>query len=297
MTELGEYNFTMHHKPGKTNIKADILSRRADHNRGEDDNKDVTVLKDEWFRRIEVVQGKEIEEETEREAEEFIRKTVPKLDKEMKREAIRELATTLKEEWMRRMEVELKMGEEAVIQWIKRMMKNERRIDRAVEKALRNEEKEWEREEGMITWKNRIYVPKDRALRGDIIQAHHDERVTGHPGCYKTQELITRNYWWQYIQSNVRRYVEGCQPCQQAKTRKGKIHAPLKPNAIPEQPWEHITIDFIIGLPLSQGYDMIMVVVDRFTKYVIAVPTTREISSMGTTKLFRDHVWKQFGIP
>ena len=59
------------------------------------------------------------------------------------------------------MEVELKTGEEAIIQRIKRMTKNERRIDRAVEKVLRNEEKEWEREEGMITWKNRIYVPKD----------------------------------------------------------------------------------------------------------------------------------------
>ena len=40
-----------------------------------------------------------------------------------------------------------------------------------------------------------------------------------------------------------------------------------------------------------------MVVVDRFTKYIIAVPTTREISSMGTAKLFHDHIWKQFGIP
>ena len=131
-----------------------------------------------------------------------------------------------------------------------------------MEKVLRNEEKEWEREEGMITWKNQIYVPKDRALRGDIIQAHHDEKVTGHPGHYKTQELITRNYWWPYIQSNVRQYVEGCQPCQQAKMRKGKIHAPLQPNTIPEQPWEHITINFITGLPISQGYDVIMVVVD-----------------------------------
>ena len=40
-----------------------------------------------------------------------------------------------------------------------------------------------------------------------------------------------------------------------------------------------------------------MVVVDQFTKYIIAVPTTGEISSMGTAKLFRDHMWKQFGIP
>ena len=79
--------------------------------------------------------------------------------------------------------------------------------------------------------------------------------------------------------------------------RKGKIHAPLQPNTIPKQPWEHITVDFITGLPISQGYDAIMVVIDRFTKYFIAVLTTGEISSMGTTKLFCDNVWKQFGIP
>ena len=59
----------MHHKPGKTNIKADILLRRVDHNRGEDDNKDVTVLKDEWFRKIGTVQKEKIVEETRKEAE------------------------------------------------------------------------------------------------------------------------------------------------------------------------------------------------------------------------------------
>ena len=159
----------MHHKPGKMNIKADILSRRADHNRGEDDNKDVTVLKDEWFRRIETIQKEEIAEETRKEAERHLERLVPDLKGEKKQEAVEALATTLWEEWTRSMEVELKTGEEVVIQRIKKMTKNERRIDRVVEKALRNEEKEWEREEGRITWKNRIYVPKDRALRGDII--------------------------------------------------------------------------------------------------------------------------------
>ena len=74
--ELGEYNFTMHHKPGKTNIKADILSRWADHNRGEDNNKDITVLKDEWFRRIETVWREEIEEETKREVEQHLGRIV-----------------------------------------------------------------------------------------------------------------------------------------------------------------------------------------------------------------------------
>jgi hypothetical protein len=40
-----------------------------------------------------------------------------------------------------------------------------------------------------------IYVPKDSKLREDIIWEHHDSIVAGHPGRYKTQELITKNYW------------------------------------------------------------------------------------------------------
>jgi hypothetical protein len=49
MTELQEYDFTLHHIPGKSNNKADILSRRAGHNEGEGDNVDVTVLTPEMF--------------------------------------------------------------------------------------------------------------------------------------------------------------------------------------------------------------------------------------------------------
>ena len=104
------------HNPGKTNVKANILSRRVDHNRGEDDNKDITVLKDEWFRRIETIQKEEIEEETKKEAEQHLGKLVPEFKGERKREAVEALATTLQEEWMRSMEVEMKTGEEVIIQ-------------------------------------------------------------------------------------------------------------------------------------------------------------------------------------
>ena len=54
ITELQEFTFTLHHKPGKTNIKADLLARRSDHMRGENDNKNITMLKPEWFRHVEV---------------------------------------------------------------------------------------------------------------------------------------------------------------------------------------------------------------------------------------------------
>ena len=40
----------------------------------------------------------------------------------------------------------------------------------------------------------------------------------------------------------------------------------LMPNSIPEKPWSHISANFITKLPLAQGYNSILVVVDRLTK-------------------------------
>ena len=46
---MAEYDFLLVHKPGASMGKADILSRRADYDRGEEDNKDVVFLKEDWF--------------------------------------------------------------------------------------------------------------------------------------------------------------------------------------------------------------------------------------------------------
>jgi len=48
------------------------------------------------------------------------------------------------------------------------------------------------------------------------------------------------------------------------------------PNSILEKPWAHISVDFITKLPLAQGYNSILVVVDRLTKIVYFVPTTKK---------------------
>ncbi len=46
---MAEYHFSLHHKPGTANKKADLLSRRADHKQGKEDNDEVIVLKPEHF--------------------------------------------------------------------------------------------------------------------------------------------------------------------------------------------------------------------------------------------------------
>jgi len=68
-------------------------------------------------------------------------------------------------------------------------------------------------------------------------------------------------------------------------------------NSIPEKPWSYISVDFIMKLPLAQGYDLIFVVVDRLTKMVHFIPTTEKTTAGGLARLLRDNVWKLHGLP
>jgi len=69
------------------------------------------------------------------------------------------------------------------------------------------------------------------------------------------------------------------------------------PNSIPEKPWSHISADFITKLPLAQGYNSILVVVDRLTKMAHFIPTTEKTTAEGLARLFRDNVWKLHSLP
>jgi hypothetical protein len=154
MTELGEYHYSLVHKPRTTNVKLDILLRRPDLKRGEKNNKNILLLKLEHLRQ-----------------QVFIFKS---LDSD----------------------------------FLTRIKASSGARDRIVEKVLTGKEKGWqEHEEGVITWQERIYIPKNKRLWEDIIREHYDSIAAGHPGRYKTQELITCNYWWPYIQSDIRKYI------------------------------------------------------------------------------------------
>jgi hypothetical protein len=55
---------------------------------------------------------------------------------------------------------------------------------------------EWAEQQGILYFCGKIYVPNNPELCQCIILLHHDTKVAGHHGCWKTLELISRNYWW-----------------------------------------------------------------------------------------------------
>ena len=69
------------------------------------------------------------------------------------------------------------------------------------------------------------------------------------------------------------------------------------PNVIPEKPQSYILADFITKLPLVQGYDIVLVVYNCFSKIAHFIATTEKTLAEELTRLFRDHVWKLHSLP
>ena len=134
-------------------------------------------------------------------------------------------------------------------------------------------------------------------LRVEIIRLYHDMPMRGHRGQWKMAEMVPRNFWWPGVMREVKRYMEGYDTCQRNKNCTEQPAGKLMPNSIPDKAWMHILADFITKLPLAQGYDSILVVVDWFTKMVYFVPTTEKTMAEGLARLFKDNVWRLHGLP
>ena len=81
----------------------------------------------------------------------------------------------------------------------------------------------------------KIYVPKDKELRVEIIQLYHDVLMAEHGGRWKMMELVTRNYWWPGVTKDIEKYVEGYDMYQRMKNRTEALAGKLMANEILEK--------------------------------------------------------------
>ena len=93
-------------------------------------------------------------------------------------------------------------------------------------------------------------------------------------------------------------YVTSCVSCQQMKSATLAPAGKLVPLAIPEFPWQSVSMDFITCLPVTpSGKDMLIVWVDRLTKYVILAPSVLTLNAEGFAQQTVDHVISKHGVP
>ncbi|MBW0566997.1 hypothetical protein O181_106712, partial [Austropuccinia psidii MF-1] len=132
----------------------------------------------------------------------------------------------------------------------------------------------------LLLFKDRVVIPSNEEIQLNIPQKNHDSLLDGHPGQEKTIKLIKRDFHWAGMNQLIKEYVSSCQQCSRNKNIHHKKFGLLKPLKIPSGPWSSLSIDFITRLPLSNNFDSILVVVDRFSKMAIFIPTYGTITSL-----------------
>ena len=77
---------------------------------------------------------------------------------------------------------------------------------------------------------------------------------------------MKRNFWWPSMKKEIAEFVSKCLQCQQVKAGHQRPAGLLQPLPIPEWKWEHLTMDFVVGLPRTpRGMNSIWVILDRLT--------------------------------
>ena len=240
---LKDYDIELLYHPGKANVVADALSRKTTH------ESVIAILTAQ-----------------------------PELQREMIRSEI--------EVWFDRQQGHLSMLEvqATLFDQIK-----EKQVDDIVLVRLCTEVQDGKapgfviQDDGSLWFRDRICVPDDSETRQLIMREAHSAAYSVHPGSSKMYKDLRRNFWWPNMKWDVAEFVSKCLTCQRVKIEHRRPGGELQPLPVPVWKWEDIAMDFVTGLPRTQGQkDAIWVIIDRLTKsaHFIAIKTT-----WGTQKL------------
>ena len=145
---------------------------------------------------------------------------------------------------------------------------------------------------------NRLWVPDNLQLM--VIRDMHNHMASGHPGYQKTISPTAWNYYWLGLKKIVQYYIQNCHSCRRTKALRDWYNGLLKPLPIPSHPCTNVTLDFVTGLSISNGYNAILMVVDCLTKerHYIPCTTDENVTTTETTaQLLLQNVWKLHGLP
>jgi len=148
-----------------------------------------------------------------------------------------------------------------------------------------------------IRYKGQLWIGANTTLQTKLISALHHSSVGGHSGATATYQRVKKLFAWTGMKSAVEDVVRQCLVCQQSKHEHYKPAGKLQPLPIPLAPWQDIPMDFITGLPKSDGYEVIMVVVDRLTKFAHFTPLKHPFTAAHVARELWDNVIKLHGVP
>lgn len=115
-------------------------------------------------------------------------------------------------------------------------------------------------QQGLPRYKGKVWVGNHGSLKQQLLSTIHHSRLGGHSGTMKTYHRVNAIFYWPSMAEDVKKTVQECETCQRCKEEQMAYPGLLQPLPAPKRAWERISMDFIEGLPKSEGYDAIFVV-------------------------------------
>ena len=126
-------------------------------------------------------------------------------------------------------------------------------------------------------------------------QAFEEVHNLAHPGVKVSKKLVAKRFLWPGLQRDVSNWASNCLACQSAKVTRHQ-HSPLQKIPVPVRRFDHLHLDLVGPLKLSNGFSYAMTVVDRTTRWPLAVPLT-ETSASTCFQALLQHWIAVFGVP
>ena len=99
------------------------------------------------------------------------------------------------------------------------------------------------------------------------------------------------------MRRDIDQFCRNCHPCKRAQTSRHAPFGTLRPLPIPESAWQDVSMDFVTGLPWSNGCNAILIVICRLTKMRHLVPCRDSTTAEQLADLYVRHVFRLHGLP
>lgn len=155
----------------------------------------------------------------------------------------------------------------------------------------------FELQSGVLYFKSRIWIGNNDSLQQQILANLHTAAIGGHSGTLVTYHRVKQLFAWPGLRQSVNKFVQSCDICQRAKVEHVKLPGLLQPLEIPDHAWQVISLDFIEGLPLSASCNVILVIVDKFSKFAHFLALRHPYTALTVVQLFMSEVHCIHGLP